>query len=274
MFNGAATLRTVDATVLGRPGGGTLFCNAKKFATRPTYFHDAVSKRGARTLMHLKVWRPVWRGCFLTRSLTLLFREQILTGVFDPLPQTLGGRSGSSAAPASRKPPLKQQKLFDSASESSATEDDEARIVPIRTAKGKKDGPSVSARNEPAGGFMYIGSHNFTPSAWGRVTMAKSATQPTLTIQNYELGILFVSLPTLPKDYFRGTQSAKVPTPLLPAAALARGGCSSPCFFPRPVSAPSQALPEGRRPLVHGGPHAARDMSALCSLFAAVPSPL
>ena len=50
-----ATLRTVDATVLGRPGGGTLFCTAKKFATCPQYFHDALSKRGARTLMHLKV---------------------------------------------------------------------------------------------------------------------------------------------------------------------------------------------------------------------------
>jgi hypothetical protein len=119
---------------------------------------------------------------------------QVITGVFDSIPQTLGGRSGSSlAALAGRKTPLKQQKLFDSASESSATDDDDDDVVvAISVPKGKGEAPPAAPPREPAGGFMYIGSHNFTPSAWGRVTMAKSATKPTLTIQNYELGVLFV----------------------------------------------------------------------------------
>ena len=117
---------------------------------------------------------------------------QVLTGVFDPIPQTLGGRSSSSSAASGRKPPLKQQKLFESASDSSETEDDDDDVVAVSTSKGK--GKAAAAPREPAGGFMYIGSHNFTPSAWGRITMAKAATKPTLSIQNYELGILFVSM--------------------------------------------------------------------------------
>ncbi|EPS99962.1 hypothetical protein FOMPIDRAFT_1060549 [Fomitopsis schrenkii] len=37
-------------------------------------------------------------------------------------------------------------------------------------------------------GWLYMGSHNFTPSAWG--TLSGSAFNPTLNITNYELGIL------------------------------------------------------------------------------------
>ncbi|PCH43297.1 phospholipase D/nuclease [Wolfiporia cocos MD-104 SS10] len=38
-------------------------------------------------------------------------------------------------------------------------------------------------------GWLYVGSHNFTPSAWG--TLSGSAFNPTLNIMNYELGVLF-----------------------------------------------------------------------------------
>ncbi|CCM05286.1 uncharacterized protein FIBRA_07498 [Fibroporia radiculosa] len=37
-------------------------------------------------------------------------------------------------------------------------------------------------------GWLYVGSHNFTPSAWG--TLSGSAFNPTLNITNYELGIV------------------------------------------------------------------------------------
>ncbi|KAI0944736.1 hypothetical protein AcW1_002374 [Taiwanofungus camphoratus] len=37
-------------------------------------------------------------------------------------------------------------------------------------------------------GWVYVGSHNFTPSAWG--TLSGSAFNPTLNITNYELGIV------------------------------------------------------------------------------------
>ncbi|KAJ4473667.1 tyrosyl-DNA phosphodiesterase-domain-containing protein [Lentinula aciculospora] len=39
------------------------------------------------------------------------------------------------------------------------------------------------------GGWAYLGSHNFTPSAWG--TLSGSAFNPVMNIRNYELGIVF-----------------------------------------------------------------------------------
>ncbi|KAJ3732045.1 tyrosyl-DNA phosphodiesterase-domain-containing protein [Lentinula guzmanii] len=38
-------------------------------------------------------------------------------------------------------------------------------------------------------GWAYLGSHNFTPSAWG--TLSGSAFNPVMNIRNYELGIVF-----------------------------------------------------------------------------------
>ncbi|KAK0455791.1 tyrosyl-DNA phosphodiesterase-domain-containing protein [Desarmillaria tabescens] len=38
-------------------------------------------------------------------------------------------------------------------------------------------------------GWGYLGSHNFTPSAWG--TLSGSAFRPVLNIKNYEIGIVF-----------------------------------------------------------------------------------
>ncbi|KAG2005546.1 hypothetical protein CC2G_001942 [Coprinopsis cinerea AmutBmut pab1-1] len=42
---------------------------------------------------------------------------------------------------------------------------------------------------QPAVGWAYIGSHNFTPSAWG--TLSGSSFNPTLNITNYEVGVVF-----------------------------------------------------------------------------------
>ncbi|KZT68593.1 phospholipase D/nuclease [Daedalea quercina L-15889] len=47
--------------------------------------------------------------------------------------------------------------------------------------------PTETRQNKPVG-WLYMGSHNFTPSAWG--TLSGSAFNPTLNITNYELGIL------------------------------------------------------------------------------------
>ncbi|KXN83273.1 Tyrosyl-DNA phosphodiesterase 1, partial [Leucoagaricus sp. SymC.cos] len=41
---------------------------------------------------------------------------------------------------------------------------------------------------EPAIGWAYVGSHNFTPSAWG--TLSGSAFNPILNITNYEIGVV------------------------------------------------------------------------------------
>ncbi|KAI3619979.1 tyrosyl-dna phosphodiesterase domain protein [Moniliophthora roreri] len=42
---------------------------------------------------------------------------------------------------------------------------------------------------ETSTGWAYIGSHNFTPSAWG--TLSGSSFNPVMNIRNYELGIVF-----------------------------------------------------------------------------------
>jgi len=42
---------------------------------------------------------------------------------------------------------------------------------------------------DSVGGWCYIGSHNFTPSAWGN--LSGSAKNPILNVTNFELGILF-----------------------------------------------------------------------------------
>ncbi|THU84141.1 phospholipase D/nuclease [Dendrothele bispora CBS 962.96] len=42
---------------------------------------------------------------------------------------------------------------------------------------------------DPPIGWVYVGSHNFTPSAWG--TISGSGFNPVLNVKNYELGIVF-----------------------------------------------------------------------------------
>ncbi|KAM6493152.1 Tyrosyl-DNA phosphodiesterase domain containing protein [Amanita muscaria] len=66
---------------------------------------------------------------------------------------------------------LLQDGPFKAASESSDAEDDEIQVV------------------ETFIGWAYVGSHNFTPSAWGN--LSGSAFDPILNISNYELGIAF-----------------------------------------------------------------------------------
>ncbi|KAF8900465.1 tyrosyl-DNA phosphodiesterase-domain-containing protein [Gymnopilus junonius] len=56
--------------------------------------------------------------------------------------------------------------------ESSDTEDDEIQAV------------------DPGVGWVYVGSHNFTPSAWG--TLSGSSFNPILNITNYEVGVVFL----------------------------------------------------------------------------------
>jgi len=47
--------------------------------------------------------------------------------------------------------------------------------------------PDIQIVNDPIG-WAYVGSHNFTPSAWG--TLSGSSFNPTLNNVNYELGIV------------------------------------------------------------------------------------
>ncbi|OBZ74283.1 putative tyrosyl-DNA phosphodiesterase [Grifola frondosa] len=130
------TAATVRESVLGEPGGGTMFCRRNQWqgAKFPReLFYQTKSKRG-RVLMHSKM-------------ILATFRDS--SNIF-----------GHNRAASS-----------DSETETEEEEEEED--------------------NEPTTkliGWVYVGSHNFTPSAWG--TLSGSAFNPTLNIINYELGIL------------------------------------------------------------------------------------
>ncbi|KAI0076842.1 phospholipase D/nuclease [Panus rudis PR-1116 ss-1] len=138
------TLKTVQESVLGEEGGGTIFCRRNQWeaAKFPRgLFHDSRSRRG-RVLMHSKM----------------------ILGTFQDT--GLGTSSG------------KQDVQPQSDSETEPESDDE--VVEL-SAQGQGQAKPV--------GWLYIGSHNFTPSAWG--TLSGSAFNPVLNATNYELGIVF-----------------------------------------------------------------------------------
>ncbi|WVF69182.1 hypothetical protein IAT40_003957 [Kwoniella sp. CBS 6097] len=128
------SLATVDRSIGGRPGGGTMFCGKAFNNVTKGLFYDANSKRGG-VLMHTKM----------------------LIAIFEPAENRLGVEKGTPIESKKRK----------------AEEID---------AGGDKNGKDV-------GGWIYVGSHNFSPSAWGNVDVKKNP--PTLNIKNYELGIVF-----------------------------------------------------------------------------------
>ncbi|KAK4689554.1 tyrosyl-DNA phosphodiesterase 1, partial [Tremellales sp. Uapishka_1] len=130
------TLATVDQSLAGRDGGGTMFCGRAYNSVTARLFHDANSKRGG-VLMHSKV----------------------LIALFEPLPNTLGFASSVN-------------------SNTSPT-------------KGKRKAGNMDSNeaDEDVGGWVYVGSHNFSAAAWGSVNYKKSP--PTLFVKNYELGIVF-----------------------------------------------------------------------------------
>jgi len=133
------SLKTVRATVLGEPGGGTMFCSPNQWrATRfpRDKFHDSKSKAGS-VLMHSKM---------------------IVAVMFDEV-QISGKGKG---------------KTVDYDSDTDTDTDMEVEVVEVKDEKV---------------GWAYIGSHNFTPSAWGN--LSGSSFNPILNVTNYELGVVF-----------------------------------------------------------------------------------
>ncbi|WWD04867.1 hypothetical protein V865_002938 [Kwoniella europaea PYCC6329] len=122
------TLANVEATQLGKEGGGTMFCGKAFNNVTRGLFRDSRSKRGG-VLMHTKM----------------------LIATFEPEENKLG-------------------------LDKSAT--------PTKLTKRK-----VDELKDEVGGWIYVGSHNFSPSAWGNVEFKKDP--PTLNIKNYEIGIVF-----------------------------------------------------------------------------------
>ncbi|KAF8841337.1 phospholipase D/nuclease [Paxillus ammoniavirescens] len=138
------SLKTVRASALGEPGGGTMFCRTNQWegAKFPReLFHDSNSV-GGRVLMH-------------TKMIIATFRQK-----------------STPFASSSKSVPKARSTAQNSETESETEPQDDA----------------VEAINEPIG-WAYVGSHNFTPSAWG--TLSGSGFNPVLNLVNYELGILF-----------------------------------------------------------------------------------
>ncbi|WWC88676.1 uncharacterized protein L201_003589 [Kwoniella dendrophila CBS 6074] len=123
------TLANVEASQLGKGGGGTMFCGKAFNDVTRNLFRDSRSKRGG-ILMHTKM----------------------LIAIFEAEENRLGVEKSTT--------------------------------TPTKSAKRK-----VDELKEDIGGWIYVGSHNFSPSAWGNVDVKKNP--PTLNIKNYEIGIVF-----------------------------------------------------------------------------------
>ncbi|KJE03342.1 tyrosyl-DNA phosphodiesterase 1 [Cryptococcus gattii NT-10] len=124
------SLNTVDSSVGGRDGGGTIFAGKGWNANTKDLFYDSNSKRGG-ILMHAKM----------------------MIAIFHPKTQI-----SSSQTPSS-------------------------------TSLGKRKALEMDVAEKKIGGWVYVGSHNFSPAAWGTLDTKKSPV--TLSIKNYELGIVF-----------------------------------------------------------------------------------
>jgi len=49
--------------------------------------------------------------------------------------------------------------------------------------------PPTGSDERSVAGWCYIGSHNFTPSAWGNIS--GSVAEPVLNVTNFEMGVCF-----------------------------------------------------------------------------------
>ncbi|EJD04669.1 phospholipase D/nuclease [Fomitiporia mediterranea MF3/22] len=148
------SLATVKDSVLGMPGGGTMFCRKAQWESKNfprELFHDSNSKRG-RVLMHSKM----------------------IVGTFkDRVSPFVQGRSRGGRQVGKERDDLTVREGGDYNAE--------AQMRPSSMSDG--DGGE-----ERLAGWAYVGSHNFTPSAWG--TVSGSVDKPSLNIVNYELGIV------------------------------------------------------------------------------------
>ncbi|KDQ27470.1 hypothetical protein PLEOSDRAFT_51208 [Pleurotus ostreatus PC15] len=97
----------------------------------------------------------------------VLMHTKMIIGLVKPASQSSHASSSSPQKQTSRR----EEDDFGSAEEES---DDEVQVV---------------QGHEEVIGWAYVGSHNFTPSAWG--TLSGSSFTPVLNIKNYELGIVF-----------------------------------------------------------------------------------
>ncbi|KAF8202034.1 hypothetical protein K438DRAFT_2015408 [Mycena galopus ATCC 62051] len=154
------TLETVRGTVLGEGGAGTVFCRRAQWTKIGTLVADAntgLEMRDARS-----------------RSGGVGMHTKMILGTLLPPPAPESDPEATESDTESEP---------ESSSDVEIVEVDEAgNSVEVEGAGGKGRG-----RGRPHA-WLYMGSHNFTPSAWG--TLSGSGFQPVLTVANYELGVV------------------------------------------------------------------------------------
>ncbi|KAI6160265.1 hypothetical protein EDD17DRAFT_1834005 [Pisolithus thermaeus] len=152
------SIRTVKEAVLGELAGLVLSSRANLWErTRyPQELFCDSNSTGGKVLMHSKMIIAT----FLQRS----------------TPSSVPSSSATASPKGNEKNNPEPITILDGETESKSMDD----------CAGVHSAP-VSPK-EPIG-WAYVGSHNFTPSAWGRVS--GSGSNPVLENINYELGILF-----------------------------------------------------------------------------------
>jgi tyrosyl-DNA phosphodiesterase-1 len=160
------SLDTVERSVMGKPvgftldrrlvlntdenvqGAGTMFCRQSQWnaATFPKdRFYDANSKRGG-VMMHTKASILSLRKPYVGADCSL----QMILGLWRP-------RTASIAASLKATP---------TASGSKGKKREVIEIEDTETEPESDSDVEVRAVEPEAAGWLYVGSHNFTPSAW------------------------------------------------------------------------------------------------------------
>lgn len=122
-------------------------------------FHDSNST-GGRVLMHTKV-RP---SCNKTQH-----HCNVLQMIIATLRRT-------SPLASSSKPGSKAQSTHPTSSDKGKSK---VIVISDSETESESDAPAPEIQKEPIG-WVYVGSHNFTPSAWG--TISGSGFNPTLNV--------------------------------------------------------------------------------------------
>ena len=125
-------------------GGGTLFCRRKQWSAKnfPRGQFYDSKSKGGQVLMHSKVGSA--HKCCGT-PFNIIYTKMIIAMLQD-------------------NPFLSKKQREEEFSETEDDSDDEIQVV------------------EPAAGWAYVGSHNFTPSAWG--TLSGSSFNPILNVRH------------------------------------------------------------------------------------------
>ncbi|KAJ7618173.1 hypothetical protein DFH06DRAFT_1306728 [Mycena polygramma] len=143
------TLETVRGTTMGEGGAGTVFCRRAQWNKISTLVADD------KTGLQMRDAR--------SRSGPVGMHTKMILGTL-------------------RGPP--EPETDPEATESDSETEDDSSDVEIIGDDGKDD---ADEKGRPHA-WLYVGSHNFTPSAWG--TLSGNAFNPVLNVTNYELGVV------------------------------------------------------------------------------------